>query len=63
MATSLTDTTTRTLHIEGDNALLPGSVFINAPEGACYEIDRATFLEAIKTEFGLVDPLDQLFNK
>lgn len=48
----------RSFEIEGDNPGSPGSVFISGPRGWCMELDRATFLQAVADEFGLVDPLE-----
>lgn len=51
----------RQIEIEGDNRLMPSSVFLAGLGGSCIEFDRATFLAAIAKEFGLVDPLELQF--
>ena len=52
--------------IDGDRAIEISTgrgeehVFIEAG-GHCLALDRAEFLAAIKAEFGLIDPLEALF--
>jgi len=61
MTTQISDLEgTRAISLEATNAGLPGSVFLMGPEGWCMEFDRATFMEAVRVEFGLVDPLEAM---
>lgn len=54
MATSIKDIDgARTLVIDGNSELNPGSVFIEG-YGFCYEIDKGIMLNFLRREFGLV---------
>lgn len=46
--------TKRAISIDAQNTINPQSVFLSGPRGLCMEFDRATFIEAIRQEFGLV---------
>ncbi|MBZ4485976.1 hypothetical protein LQ938_09640 [Microbacterium sp. cx-55] len=56
-------TSARTVEIDGRSQASPELVFIDIAGGSAVAFDRAEFIQAIKAEFGLIDPLEELFNE
>lgn len=52
----------RMVEIDGRSDAAPDVVFIDIDGGACVGFDRAEFIAAVKAEFGLIDPLEALFD-
>ena len=47
----------RCLTVDAHSARNPESVFIMGPRGMCFEVDKLTFIRAMKRELELVEPV------
>jgi hypothetical protein len=47
----------RWLSFDGRNAGSPLSVFVRGPRGLCIEFEKEAFIQALKDEFGLHEPV------